>query len=573
MFWAGYSLKQIDELLPDVNYSTLVSWKNRDKWEQASSLQKMEGHTEARYFLLMAKEHKTEADYKEMEFIGKQIERSEKIRRYQQSGNGADLNPKLSKRRKGKKQDSSKKNYLTEEQVQQLNDAFLNGMFDYQKKWYDAKKYPIRNILKSRQIGATYYFAHEAIVDAINTGDNQIFLSASKAQAHIFKTYIIDFVYEVTGVELKGDPIKLWNGATLYFLGTNSKTAQGYHGHLYQDEYFWTNKFSELQKVSSGMSMHKKWRETYFSTPSTTTHEAYPFWNGKHYNKGRPKKEHISIDISHEALKNGKLCADGQWRQMVTIMDAIEGGCNLFDLDQLRRKYSDDDFNNLLMCHFVDDTLSIFTLKELQRCMVDSWDKWTDFRPLLHRPFAYHPVWVGYDVSLSKDNSSLVVIAPAKQAGGKYRVLERHTFNGMDYEAQAKEIKKICDKYTVQHLAIDATGIGSAVYQLVTKFFPTAVELNYSVELKNRLVLKTKQVIQNAQIEYDTCWNDLTLALMSISKEVTPSGKQVSYQTSRTDETGHGDVAWALMNALDKIEYEFSDEQVTGVSRSRMRLC
>jgi hypothetical protein len=31
-------------------------------------------------------------------------------------------------------------------------------------------------------------------------------------------------------------------------------------------------------------------------------------------------------------------CADGQWRQIVTIEDALAGGCTLFNLDQLKRK-------------------------------------------------------------------------------------------------------------------------------------------------------------------------------------------------------------------------------------------
>jgi hypothetical protein len=33
----------------------------------------------------------------------------------------------------------------------------------------------IRNILKSRQVGLTYYFAGEAFMDAVLTGDNQVF--------------------------------------------------------------------------------------------------------------------------------------------------------------------------------------------------------------------------------------------------------------------------------------------------------------------------------------------------------------------------------------------------------------
>ncbi len=40
-------------------------------------------------------------------------------------------------------------------------------MFDYQRHWWEAgNKHRIRNVLKSRQIGATYYFAHEALIDA-----------------------------------------------------------------------------------------------------------------------------------------------------------------------------------------------------------------------------------------------------------------------------------------------------------------------------------------------------------------------------------------------------------------------
>jgi uncharacterized protein YjcR len=45
----------------------------------------------------------------------------------------------------------------------------------------------------------------------------------------------------------ESDPIALPNEATLYFLGTNARTAQSYHGNLYVDEYFWIGRFKELQ--------------------------------------------------------------------------------------------------------------------------------------------------------------------------------------------------------------------------------------------------------------------------------------------------------------------------------------
>ncbi|MCV5596962.1 terminase family protein, partial [Escherichia coli] len=174
----------------------------------------------------------------------------------------ADLNPNVANRNKGPRR-QPEKNVFTDEQIEKLEEIFHSSMFNYQRHWWEAgKTNRIRNLLKSRQIGATFYFAREALIDALLTGRNQIFLSASKAQAHVFKQYIIDFAKEVE-VELKGDPMVLPNGSTLYFLGTNARTAQSYHGNLYLDEYFWIPKFQELRKVASGMAIHKKWRQTY----------------------------------------------------------------------------------------------------------------------------------------------------------------------------------------------------------------------------------------------------------------------------------------------------------------------
>src|SRR5690606_7778573 len=155
---------------------------------------------------------------------------------------------------------------------------FEGSLFEYQRAWQrQGEAERIRNILKSRQIGATWYFAREALIDALKTGRNQIFLSASKSQAQVFKHYILQFIQQECDRELKGDPIVLPNGATLYFLGTNARTAQSYHGNLYLDEYFWIPRFLEFRKVASGMALHKKWRQTYFSTPSSLTHSADPF--------------------------------------------------------------------------------------------------------------------------------------------------------------------------------------------------------------------------------------------------------------------------------------------------------
>ena len=37
---------------------------------------------------------------------------------------------------------------------------------------------------------------------------------------------------------------------------------------------------------------------------------------------------------------------------------------------------------------------------------------------------------------------------------------------------------------------------------------------------------------------------------MAIRKAMTPSGRQATYQASRSEDASHGDIAWAAMHAL-----------------------
>ncbi|WP_368936950.1 terminase ATPase subunit family protein [Proteus mirabilis] len=550
LYFAGYRIARIAGSLGE-KASTIHSWKRRDNWDEISPTERAELTVEARYCNLILKESKEGKDFKEIDLLGRQLERMARIRKYQNGGNETDLNPKIANRNKGERR-QPEKNFFSEEQIEKLEDIFRDTLFEYQKVWYRAGHHRIRNILKSRQIGATFYFAREAFIDALTTGRNQVFLSASKAQAYMFREYIIKMALEVD-VELKGDPLMLSNGATLYFLGTNARTAQSYHGNLYLDETFWIPKFQELRKVTSGMAIQKHWRQTYFSTPSTMSHEAYPFWSGKLYNRGCKKEDRVDIDISHEALVNGRLCKDGQWRQIVNIEDALRGGCDLFDLEQLKKEYSPDEYNNLLMCHFMDDIESLFNFNMMQNCMVDSWEVWDDIQPLALRPYGYDPVWVGYDPSKGGENgdsAGCVVIAPPKVPGGKFRILERHQWRGMDFRAQADAIKKITERFYVEYMGIDTTGLGHGVYQNVIQFFPAAREFIYNPNVKNALVIKAYDVISHGRLEFDAQCVDIIQSFTSIRRTTTGSGNRPTYEASRSEESGHADLAWATMHAL-----------------------
>ena len=449
-------------------------------------------------------------------------------------------------------------NSFTAEQVLRLQEIFREQMFDYQRGWLN-QKVRFRNLLKSRQIGATFFFAREAFIDALTTGKNKVFLSASKAQAFQFKQYMVDMA-QMVGAELKGADIRLANGAVLYFLGTNSRTAQGRHGDLYVDEYFWIPDFKELTRLAKPMASQKQYRITYFSTPSAVSHPAYGFWTGEQFNEGRDKSEHIRLDVSHEALSGGRACEDGQWRQIVTLDDAERMGCTLFDRNQLLLENSPAEFRQLFMCEFVEGGDNVFDFSDLQKCAVDSWEAWSDFyKPFAARPVGDLPVWIGYDPADSGDAAAFVAVVPPRFPGDKFRIVERQMLRGDDFQSQAEFIRKAFERYNVRKVVIDKTGLGAAVFQLVQGFFPPVIGVNYSMQEKYLMVNKMHALMREGRVEWELDWKDFTAAFLSIRTEVTGSGRSVTYVSGRTKEMSHADVAWAALQV-------FYQEPLDGVS-------
>ncbi|WP_186473996.1 terminase large subunit domain-containing protein [Psychrobacter sp. KCTC 72983] len=574
LYAQGLSVTQISKELNEKR-PTVASWKKRDAWVRASIFENVEAAMQARMLALIGMKNKGNAEYKEYDFFMKQLERTAKIKRYNEGGNGAELNPNLSKRYKEDRKPAVK-NLFTEEEIDALEDAFklLIQPYKFQQRWVEIldgnKKHRAARIfmmLKSRQIGATYVIAIWALINALRTKKNKIFLSASKAQAYQFIEYIKAFVFEVLGRNIGGEPIVLSlednTQVSLYYMGTNALTAQGRHGDVIMDEFFWIRKFKEFRAVASGMASQSHFQQVYLSTPSSVLHEAYAFWTGK---DGVNKKD---IDTSHSALKSGRYCDDGKWRLIVTIKDAIRGGFDKLDIAQLLLEYTPERFANLFMCVFLDDSNSYFPLSVLQPNMVDSWQIWDDFTPMGSKKFA-KPVWVGYDPSFTGDRPALAVIAPPEKEGQPYRVLERIHLDHMPPHVQAQHIKKICERYDVEFLGIDTTGAGISVAEHVKKFFPNYTAINYSVESKTRMALRAKELFTRRKLHFDAGSIDIAKAFIAIKQALTGSQRQMTFVSSRSKETGHSDVAWAIMNALEKAPLASTDQINDGVNKSRI---
>lgn len=545
LYWQGYPPAEIARLM-GINQNTIYSWKKRDEWDDTSPVQRVSQSMDARLIQLTDKKDKTGGDFKEIDLLSRQLK---KLSDGQPTGAGTGQ-----KTRKRKL-----KNHFTDEQRVALREKILDSLSWHQRGWYEQRHHRNRMILKSRQIGATWYFAREALLDALRDDvkypyqRNQIFLSASRRQAHQFRGFIQKVAEEVD-VELKGgDKIVLSNGAELHFLGTSAATAQSYTGNLKFDEFFWTSNFTNLRKVAGAMATLKGLTRTYFSTPSGETHEAYPFWTGDRWNEKRTKAQRKAFDVGWKTLNSGLLCPDKTWRQIVTLKDVIENGWEYTDLEEIQDENSEDEFRNLYMCEFVRDGESAFNLNALIGCGADGYDEWPDWKPFASRPMGNRPVWIGYDANGSSgngDSGAICVVVPPLVPGGKFRTVETEQVRGLEFEEQAKVIENFTFKYNVQHVGIDVTGgNGEAVYQIVKKFFPMAMPYTMSMTSKRALVLKMLQLIRAGRWEYDRSERALINAFNSVRKVKTPGGF-ITYDTDRSRGVSHGDLAWANMLAI-----------------------
>lgn len=436
---------------------------------------------------------------------------------------------------------------LTAESFQPVVDK----LYGFQKTLRSNKYRRRRNLLKARQIGATWYFAFEAFEDAVLTGDTQIFISASKRQALVFRTYIAKIAMEYFGIPIKGDPIRLSNLAEIFFLATNSNTAQSNSGHLYIDEYMWIPKFSTLNTVATAMTTRKKWRMTWFSTPSAKTHDGYRLWSGEDWRKGNAARKDVEFPSFDEYRDGGRECPDGVWRYVVTIEDAVAGGIDDIDIDELRETYSKADFDMLYMCVFVDDKDSIFSFSQLLKCGVDI-STWEDFHPGEDHPFGNREVWGGFDPARTGDTATFVVIGVPIVAVERYRVLEVFRWKGLSLVWMSEQIRTIKSRYNMTYIGIDVTGMGIGVFEMVQGFARReAKAIHYSVESKNRLVMKMLDVVDTDRIEWNEEQKEIATAFLQVKKTTTASGNAMTFVADRSNENGHADVFFAIAHAMD----------------------
>lgn len=540
---------------------TVYSWINKGNWNSLMSEFSLEMQLENRVLELTKREKKTKTELEEIDRI---VDNLVKIRkasceleeRFQSlKEREANLeNPSSSGYSKGNSKKKSKKKNNVDDITADDFQEWIDSLYKYQKIQFNARKHKERWTLKSRQVGLTYEASGEALFKAITEKRSQIFISASRAQAEVFRSYIINIAREFLGLELTGNPIQLSNGAELMFLGTNINTAQSRSGDVYFDEAFWVNKFDKIYEAVSAIATLDDRKITVFSTPSTKQHKAYGIWSGSWWKGQDKKRQEIEFPVNDDEYKilrtTPQICPDGRWRFVITIDDAIAGGNKKINKTDLLNRYSADAFAYLFLCQFMDEADSIFRLADIEKCPMFMGD-WEDFNHQSMRPLGDKPVWIGYDPSRINDQARCYVIAPPDDEYKYFRVIEEHEWKGFNWQWQSDQIENLTHKYNVQHIGVDCSGIGSGVAEQVQAFFPRAMLINYTYQSKQDLVLKALDVVHQGRLRWRDDFKNIGVSFMAIKRKTTGHGN-MTFVAERSEETGHADSFFAICHALIK---------------------
>lgn len=207
----------------------------------------------------------------------------------------------------------------------------LDKLYSWQRRWYNHRFERNRYLHKARQIGSSYFFALEGLLDACLTGRNKIYISHVCESDDEFISNEMEIVKYFLGIKSNNTitKIELDNGAVLYFLPEHRKSWVDIIGDIYVSEWSWFQDPSYIVSLVKSVSLNKKWRRTFYSSRSKSD-------NG-----------HIA---DNDYFKHHKIFDEETYWDVVP---SINMECyNFLNMENIRNDKGDDYFNEMILCQF-----------------------------------------------------------------------------------------------------------------------------------------------------------------------------------------------------------------------------
>lgn len=393
------------------------------------------------------------------------------------------------------------------------------GLYSYQREFL-ASEDRFRCVLKSRQIGFSYAIGLGCVLAAA-AGRNQLVVSASEDQAQIILDYArhhserLDLALD----DDTGSAITL-AGSTIRVLSTNFRTVQGFAGDVWFDEFAWLRAAHQKRLWSALVPSITAMggRVTVTSTPFL------------------PGTLHWELAENHQ----GRWAQFARWR--ITIHDAIAQGMPLpGGLEELRGLFDSESWQMMYLCQYAESGDALLGWQLLHSLTA----------PDIHRLTAGR-LRGGVDVGRTGHRFAVALLGQEQRGEGDFSdrfVLRHHELRkGLPFAAQRQTVLDLDSRHTIEAWRIDRTGLGMQLAEELTALLsPRAVGVHFDQGKKQRMALNLLKLAEDKRLVLP---NDpeVLANLHSVQKIATASGLRYD---APSDDSGHGDLFWALAMAAD----------------------
>ncbi len=390
------------------------------------------------------------------------------------------------------------------------------GLYGYQVEFLESEE-RFRIILKARQIGFSYVVGLAVLLGAM-AGRPQIVVSASERQAQIILGYVRHHAerLDVLPEEDKANKLKVM-GTDIVAVSTNFRTAQGWPGDVWLDEFAWVRNQRMLWAAVIPSITAIGGRVTVFSTPFLP---GSLFW---------------------EIATNHKNKHDHWWRKTITIEDAIAQGMPLpGGLDELRMLFDSESWAMFYECQWAENGSALLSWELLHQLTTEAiW------------PERYGRLRGGVDVGRINDRTAIALVGQEHERAkwkDRYALIHHEMHKGLPFDAQKARIHEVDGRFDVEGWKVDKTGLGMQLAEELQQAAPERFEgVWFSAQRKARMALNMLKLAEERRLLLPND-PDVLAQLHSIQKLT--SGTTIKYDAERSDD-GHGDLFWAVALAAD----------------------
>ena len=391
------------------------------------------------------------------------------------------------------------------------------SLYPYQKSFLtDPSRWRIAN--KARQIGISYTLGIDALSGGLIRERDQLIVSSSKLNAEIVMDYIRQHMdnLDILPISDKEGYIELPNQRNIRVCSTNWRTARGFTGDVYLDEFAFTVRDKEIWRAMVPSVTAVKGRVTVVSTPKSRIDKFWQIWE-----KSKKFSKH-----------------------QITIHDAIQDGFPV-DIEELRELFDPEEFAQAYECIPLDTAESYIPYSLIEPCLYDPESEAfgvsiTDDARKVKKAYVY-----GVDIGRTKDETA---IAEVYFENSILWCTGITSWNKTPFRTQESRLDGILEQKQTQIVAIDKGGIGMNLHENLAYKHPAKVRgVSFAPAVKERMAKKMKIFFEERKIRIP---NDPSLVSHILSIRRTPNRSNV-FSYGSEDAEHHGDKFWALALGVD----------------------